>query len=288
MSDAAASLLGEAPPAPAPTPDPTPAPAPSGAPAGGETPPQDWDWGKHAKDDDLGWLQAKGYKAPADLVKAARSLESMVGLEKLPIPKDPNDTAAWDKVYNRLGRPEKAADYKLDLPENADKTFVERMTNTLHANGVSQKAAQAIVKEYMGYGSEQQQAQAKVTQADHTRALDDLKIEWGAALNQQVQVAQMGIDAFCGEGMLDKFKATFGPAETLKFFNKLGNELREAKQVNGDGGGFGPMTPAQAKYEIGQKRLDTVFMQAYMDGNHPGHAAAIAEMTRLQKFAAPE
>jgi hypothetical protein len=291
MSDnSAAGLIGSAPP-PAggespPSPTPPSATPPAGG-TGGETPTQAWDWGAHAKDEDLGWLQTKGYKEPKDLIKAARSFESTIGLEKLPLPKDEKDTEGWNRVYKRLGMPEKPEDYKLELPEGTDKTFVDRMAKMMHANGVSQKAAASLAKEYMAFGSEQQQRQAQAQQAEHARDLDALKVQWGAATEREVTVAQMGIDAFCGEGMLDKFKAALGPAETLRFFNKLGNELREAKRVDGDGGGFGPMTPAQAKYQISQKQLDKNFMQAYMDRNHPGHAAAIEEMTRLHRFAAP-
>jgi hypothetical protein len=287
MSDNAASLLGEAPAAPA-NAESTPAPAQPAAATGGETPPQGWDWGKYAKDEDLGWLQTKRYADVPALIKAARASESMIGLEKLPLPKDPADTEGWNRVYSRLGRPDKPEDYKLDLPEGTDKAFVERMTKMMHANGVSQKAAASIAKEYLAFGGEMQTRQTAEQQAQQVRDLDALKVEWGAGTQQQVAVAQMGIDAFCGEGMLEKFTAALGRADTLRFFNKLGNELREAKRVDGDGGGFGPMTPAQAKYEISQKRLDQNFMTAYMDRNHPGHQAALDEMTRLHKYASPQ
>lgn len=284
MSDAA-SLLGATPADPAPAPsDPTPSPP---AP-GGETPPAAWDWGKFAKDEDLGWLQSKQYSDVPALIKAARSSEKLIGHDKVPLPKDANDVDGQKRVWSKMGWPEKIEDYQLELPEGADKSFVDRMVNKMHANGASTKLVKEIFKDYLEFGRDQQKAQTAALQAQHAREQDALKVEWGAAVNQQVQIAQMGIDAFCGEGMLDKFKAALGPAETLRFFAKLGGELREAKRVDGDGGGFGPMTPAQAKYEISQKRLDKAFMDAYLDGNHHGHAAAVQEMVRLQKYAAPE
>jgi hypothetical protein len=293
MADTAASMIGSepAPSAPAvPAVSATETPSHPSAPVPGNPDPvAPWDWSKYAKDEDLGWLQAKGYKEPPDLIKAARNSESLIGLEKLPIPKDPADQEGWNRVYKRLGMPDKPEDYKLDLPENTDKTFVDRMTKMMHANGVSQKAAASITKEYLAFGGELNTRTSAETQAQQTRELDSLKVQWGAATEKEVAVAQMGIDAFCDEGQLEKFKATLGPAETLKFFNKLGNELREAKRVDGgEGSGFGPMTPAQAKYEISQKRIDQNFMTAYMDRNHPGHQAALDEMSRLHRFASPE
>lgn len=295
MSDTASSLLGTAPtdtttpPAAAPPTDTHSSPnaplqPPADAPPPGEQP---WTWDKYAKDEDLGWIQTKGYKGPQDLIKAARSSEQLIGLEKLPLPKDPADTEGWNRVYKRLGMPDKPEDYKLELPDGTDKSFVDRMAKMMHANGVSQKAAASLAKEYMAFGGEQATRQQAEQQAQHTRELDSLKVQWGAATEKEVSVAQQGIDAFCGEGQLEKLKAALGPAETLKFFNKLGNELREAKRVDGDGGGFGPMTPAQAKYQISQKQLDTNFMAAYMDRNHPGHQAALDEMTKLHNFASP-
>ena len=290
MSDNAAALLGEpATPAVAATPAVSTPETPShpSAPVG-EAPTSVWDWSKYAKDEDLGWLQAKGYKEPPDLIKAARNSEALIGLEKLPLPKDPADAEGWNRVYKRLGMPDKATDYKLDLPEGTDPQFVDRMTKMMHANGVSQKAAASIAKEYLAFGGELSTKTTNEQAAQHTRELDGLKVQWGAATEKEVAVAQMGIDAFCGDGQLEKMKAALGPAETLRFFNKLGNELREAKRVDGgEGSGFGPMTPAQAKYEISQKRLDANFMTAYMDRNHPGHQAALNEMTRLHNYASP-
>jgi hypothetical protein len=296
MSDTASSLLGTAPtdtttqPASPPTDGPASPSAPvqhpdTPATPAGETP---WSWDKYTKDEDLGWVQTKGYKTPQDLIKAARSSEQLIGLEKLPIPKDEKDAEGWNRVYKRLGMPEKPEDYKLELPEGTDKTFVDRMAKMMHANGVSQKAAASLAKEYMAFGTEQQTRQQAEQQSQYTRDLDALKVQWGQATEKEVSVAQQGIDAFCGEGQLEKMKAALGPAETLRFFNKLGNELREAKRVDGDGGGFGPMTPAQAKYQISQKQLDSNFMAAYMDRNHPGHATALAEMTKLHRYASPE
>lgn len=289
MSDnSAASLLGQ----PA---EPAAAPAPAAnQPASPSMPVQPaadtvaWDWSKYAKDEDLGWLQTKHYADVPALIKAARSSEQLIGHEKVALPKDANDVDGLKRVWSKLGWPDKPEDYGLELPEGADKSFVDRMVKKMHGNGVSKSAAQALVKDYLSFGSEQQQRVAQQQQAERTQQLDALKVEWGAATERQVQIAQRGIDAFAPEGMLEKLRDAIGPAATLKFFNRLGLELTEAKRIDGEGDAFGPMTPAQAKYAIQQKMLDRNFLEAYQDRNHPGHDAALAEMTRLHKFASPE
>jgi hypothetical protein len=258
--------------------------APAPAPAA-----NDWKWDAYAKDEDLGWLQTKGYKGPEDLIKAARNSEKMIGLDKLPLPKDDNDVDGWNRVYEKLGRPKAANEYKLVLPENADQTYVQTMAKAMHEAGLSQRQAERLSKINLEFQTQFQKQQQIAQAAKDTQATAALRAEWGAAWDQQVEHArrferEFGID----EATRHKFYGALGMAETVKFFNKLGLALTEDKRVGGEGSGFGAKTPAQAKYEIDQLKLDKSFMDAYMDRNHPGHAGAMEKMTRLQNWAAPE
>lgn len=293
MSDAATLMGTPAEPAPsAPAAAAPEAPASPALPIDGPTVPTEpttgWKWDAYAKDEDLGWLTTKGYKGPEDLIKAARASEKLIGHEKIPLPKDWADQKQVSDFYEKLGRPKTPADYKVTLPEGADKPFVDSMLKNLHAAGLSQKQVEQVMTGYAAYGNDTSTRAAAEAESARTQSLDALKVEWGMGTQRQVAIAQQGIDQFCPEGGLEKITQALGPADTLRFFNKLGQQLSEAKRVDGESGGSSAMTPAEAKYQISQKKMDRNFMEAYMSNTHPGHDEAIKEMTRLHKMASPE
>ena len=250
----------------------------------------DWKWDSHAKGEDLGWLQAKGYKGVEDLIKGARSSEKLVGADKVVRPKDDADADGWANYWRAGGRPDKVEDYKLELPEGANKDFVDRMVKTMHQNGASTRQVQAAVKEYMAYGAQAAQAELDAKGAKDRGEIEALRTEYGMAWDQKMEVARRTCSEF-GIDDAKRFKLydALGQAETVRLLNKIGDGLLEDKRVAGAGdNGFGALTPERAAYEINQLRLDDGFMKAYMDRNHPGHQAAMEKMTRLQKFRAPE
>lgn len=275
--------------APAPSPAPTPAPSPAASPPAAAANDAAWDWAPHAKDEDLGWVQSKGYKTPADLLKAARNSEKLIGHDKVPLPKDETDTEGYARVWEKLGRPATPADYKIELPEGTDRTFVDRITKSLHANGASQKLAAELIQEYMAYGAEANQRAEAEQKSQWENDQRMLETEWGKAYDQQIEHARRGAREFgFDNATLGKIEGALGKAGLLRMMNKIGLGLTEDKRVGGEGSGGNALTPERAKYEIGQLRLDSKFMEAYMDRNHPGHDVAIKKMQTLQEYAAPE
>ena len=296
MSEAAVDLLASAPAAAPAAAAPSPAPAPAAAspslPVANAPAPaaNDWKWDAYAKDEDLGWLQTKGYKGPEDLIKAARNSEKMIGLDKVPLPKDDNDAEGWGRVYDKLGRPKVATEYKLALPENADTNYVSAMSKAMHEAGLSQRQAAALSKINLDYQTQAAQAQETAQVAKDQQEIAALKTEWGAAWDVQLEHARRGAREFgIDDAARGKLYQALGQAAAVKLLNRIGTALTEDKTVTGaEGSGYGAKTPQQAKYEIGQLNMDKGFLEAYQNRNHVGHQAAVEKMTRLQKFAAPE
>ncbi len=46
----------------------------------------------------LGYIQKKGWSAPADIVQGYRNLEKLVGNEKVPLPRGEQDAEGWERV----------------------------------------------------------------------------------------------------------------------------------------------------------------------------------------------
>ena len=86
----------------------------------------------------------KDIKNLEGLADSYYNAQKMIGVPKdqllrLPTSDKPED---WAPIYNRLGRPEKPADYKLKIPEGfppAEKAYVDSVTARAHELGLSQK-----------------------------------------------------------------------------------------------------------------------------------------------------
>ena len=106
--------------------------------------------------------------------------------------------------------------------------------------------------------------------------------EWGQAFDQQIgagrrAVAALGLDA----GKLAAYEEKLGTAEMLKLFATLGSKMGEDTFAGERGeGGFGT-TPAQAKAQIADLKLDKGFMDKYLSGDKD----AVSKMSRLMEAA---
>jgi len=97
---------------------------------------------------------------------------------------------------------------------------------------------------------------------------------------------QLGLD-----GALEKAIGAM-PAESRPAIGKV---MEYARGWFGEGGmpgkggaaSGGALAPAEARQQIAAKQADAQFMKAYMDRNAPGHAEAVAAMTRLHEFLVP-
>jgi hypothetical protein len=94
-------------------------------------------WGDAISDPEvLGYIQKKGWSAPADIVQGYRNLEKLVGNEKVPLSKGEQDTEGWERVFTALGRPSTPDAYKLPDADTAAK-FHEVGLNTRQAEALS-------------------------------------------------------------------------------------------------------------------------------------------------------
>ena len=98
----------------------------------------------------------KGWKDASSLVNSYRELEKMIGGEKIPVPKDANDKAAWDVVLKRLGRPDAADGYGISKREGADPEFAKFAESMFHEIGLPVHMAQAIADKFAKFGANSQ------------------------------------------------------------------------------------------------------------------------------------
>mgnify|MGYP003115320463 FL=1 len=173
------------------------------------------------------------------LAKSYINATRMIGQDKVAVPNENSTDDQWNEVYTKLGRPESADKYKLDInsevapiDEGAIKTFAE----TSHKLGLNNKQAQGILEYYksMMEGSAQQ---SKIdTETAQAQAEQQLRQEWGKTFDENVKKAGSIAKANLGVDVLDmqlKDGTRLGDhPEVIKGFAKIADMMSEDKIVS--------------------------------------------------------
>lgn len=237
-----------------------------------------------------GYIEAKGFKDPGAVVTSYQNLEKLMGHDRagrtVVLPKDDADVETLNAIYDKLGRPASADDYKLPVPEGDKGEFAKTAAAWFHEAGLNSKQAQMLAQKFNEHGgglAEQHQAQL-----DQKRDADFsvLEREWGDQFNVRAEVAkramrEAGLTPEDGALLED----TIGVAKAAKMFEMFGKMMSEhgAKGFENAGGGKFGTTPAEAKHQINLLTQDKAWQQRYFSGD----AVARSEMERLQKTAYP-
>jgi hypothetical protein len=242
-------------------------------------------WNAGFDEDTSAYVQNKGWQSPADILNSYRALEKFQGGSKnlLELPGLDAEPEAWDSVYNKLGRPEDPDAYELSLPENGDAELADWFKQTAHKTGLTAKQAQNLFESYNELiGSKSEQMQAQLAQ-NSEREVNELKKEWGQAFDVQIDAGRRAAQALgYDEAALSNLEQKLGTGEMLKLFATMGSKMGEDGFVDGSrsDSGFGT-TPAMARQQISDLKMDKQFMGEYLKGN----PEAVSKMKRLMEQA---
>lgn len=285
MTESAAAPAGGAP-----TPE-AGSPA-SGAPVGDNgagNAPTPWYQSEGFNEETSAFAANKGWEGPAAAVESYRNLEKLTGAPPESIIKLPGPDATPEQqmeVWNRLGRPEDPSGYELPTGEGMDEGFQAWAKETFHELGIPKAMAEKLAAKYDEYAANAGQGALEAHAAETEAQAAQLKKDWGAAHEQNVnkarQAAQgLGVDP----ADIDGLERQWGFAKTMQFFHSIGEKIGEGSfHTGGSEGGFGVMTPAAAKGRIEALRKDSAFIRRYTAGD----LAAKEEMAKLHRWAYPE
>jgi hypothetical protein len=243
-------------------------------------------WNAGFDEDTSAYVTSKGWQSPNDLLTSYRNLEKFAGGSKnlLELPGVDADPSAWDAVYNKLGRPASPDKYGLEVPEGGNPELVNWFSNTAHKLGLTDKQAKALYTEWNGMtGSMQEQMMQQMAQQSE-KAINDLKSEWGQGFDKMIDSGKRAVRALgLDEGKLSEYESKLGTADMLKLFATLGQKMGEDSFEGGERSGSGAfgLTPALAKQQIADLKMDKQFMSEYIGGNPD----AVNKMKRLMEAA---
>ena len=204
--------------------------------------------------DMLEWGKAKGLNSMAtwandpEAYKMAvmyRDTEKFIGGDKIPLPKDMNDNTALSTVFEKLGKPKDAKDYKLQIPEGHSDAFAQSFRSAAHQSNLTQKQAETLNTWWNGMvdGLLKQED----TQRAEKAASDKIGLEkdWpGDKFGANQEVATRAIAKIAGDlgiprdNLADKLQDSLGLRDAMRLLHYVGNMAK----VTGDsfeGGGHG-------------------------------------------------
>lgn len=224
----------------------------------------------------------KGFKSYDDVVTSYINLEKYQGVPADKILKMPDENNA-DEVnafYKKLGRPDKAEDYKFEIAEGQDDAIAKAIAPELFKAGLSQKQAAAIYKTLEAAKIEQ----GKAAEQAAIKAEEDLKSEWGTNYDNNLKAAQQAakIAGVTAEQIEALQKAT-DYKTVMNMFKNLASKFGEdALRGAGDNKPTGfTLTPQQAREKIEQLKTNKDWVQKISSGDK----AALQEYNELTKIA---
>jgi len=234
------------------------------------------------------------------LAKTAIHAQSMIGADKIAVPGRWANDDDWNNVYTKLGKPEDAQGYKLELKEGTqvDKDMESWYRGLAHKAGLNDRQANTIFQEYMAKEAELKAANAPPSPEDveiiKGEAEIALKKEWGKAFDTRMNEAKGVLTEFAPKDfdqLLTKDGVPLGNDPVfIKTLANIGNyinsKLGEDKMV---GSKQQPQyTPADAEKEIAALRGDPRDGGPYWDKKHPDHMRTVQQVQELMEYMHPE
>jgi hypothetical protein len=231
---------------------------------------------------------------PDGLNKAMQSygeLETLLGRDKVPIPKDVNDVEGWNRLSKALGVPDKAEGYGLpdaQIPQDLAKMGLTLNKNefaeVMHAHKVPPAAVQGIWKIYQQKSIESYNKAVQEHQKTMTQTINTLRGEWGDAFEANVELGQMVINKFSADQEMNDYltAALSKDPRGIKFLAKVGDQFAENKIGEFQMKRFS-LAPEEALEEVRKIKMDMDGPYMNSKGKHTDkeHQAAIDRVNHL-------
>jgi len=250
-------------------------------------------WMSSLNDEQKGFITNKGFKGPNDILDSYRNLEKAMGVPQERLVKLPERmyddkgvlTAEGRAIQERFGAPKEAKGYELDklMPkEGGDPKLAEAAASWFHEAGITKSQAEKFVQKWNEHQSGTSEAMKAQNQAAFTQQENLLKTEWGAAFEQNNNIAKEAVRTLGLKAeQIDAIAQQLGHSETMKLFHKLGKSVGEMPFVNGKGTSS-IMEPGTAKARIAELRTDPSFAKRL--SNNEADAKALWQSLHQQAY----
>ena len=175
------------------------------------------------------------------LAKSYINATRMIGQDKVAVPNENSTDDQWNEVYGKLGRPESADKYKLQVNSETaqiDEGSIKSFAENAHKLGLNNKQAQGIL-EYYKDSMEGTAQQSRIdTETAQAQSEAELRKEWGRSYDDNIKKAGAIAKANMSEDILNmelKDGTRIGDhAAVIKGFANIANLMSEDKMIGTD------------------------------------------------------
>ncbi len=172
------------------------------------------------------------------LAKSYVNATRMIGQDKVAVPNNNSTEDQWNEVYDKLGRPESAEKYQLDVKSDIvplDDGAIKQFAENAHQLGLNNKQAQGILEYYKNSMEGTAQQERIDTETEQANAEAELRKEWGRSFDENIKKAGAVAKANMNPEILDmelKDGTRLGdhPA-VIKGFANIANLMSEDKMI---------------------------------------------------------
>ena len=239
------------------------------------------DWKSNLSDDIRADKSLENINDIESLAKSYVHAQKLVGADKIPVPNKFATDKDWDAVYEKLGRPKTADEYKFDV-KDVDQAGLNSFKEQAHKMGLLPHQANEMVKWYQTNETATLAAKDETAEKARTESVANLKQEFGLAFDQKLKAASAMAKQYVAADVLDApmadgSKLGDNPA-IIKAFANLAEKMGEDQFVTASGPTY--LTPKQIDKQIGEL---TAPDSAYWDKQHPNHSQAVEEVLALRE-----
>tara|TARA_R110000822_G_scaffold6141_1_gene25676 strand:+ start:785 stop:1672 length:888 start_codon:yes stop_codon:yes gene_type:complete len=219
------------------------------------------------------------------LAKSYINAVSMIGSDKIPVPTNNSTEDQWNEVYNKLGRPESADKYKLDVKSDIvpmEETSIKSFAENAHKLGLNNKQAQGILEFYKNNMEQSAQQMNIDMETNQASAEAQLRKEWGRSFDENIKRAGALAKSNMNPEVLDmqlKDGTRLGDhPEVIRGFAKIASMVTEDKFI-----GTGAENMASAR-DLGTEISSIVNDRSgpYWNRNHPDHDKSVQQVLTLR------
>lgn len=167
----------------------------------------------------------------ANIMKSYVHQQKMLGKEKMLIPNSDFTEDQWKETFHKLGVPKDIKEYniKMNIPENIklDETVFNNFKELAFNKGLLPQQAQEVSDFYHKTIADTVKAQEEASIAAVQAEKENLKKEWGADYEKNLNYADIGLNQFADES-IKKYIVDSGLASNTmlqRLFAKVGQSL---------------------------------------------------------------
>jgi len=239
------------------------------------------DWKSSLPDDLRNDPTLNNFKDVESLAKTVVHQQKQMG-GRIHIPKTEEE---YSEVYSKLGRPDDASAYELNVPQGLEPYFNEQALNDFksvaHKIGLNQNQVNALMEYQSGAINYELENQPAMLAQQKEQVESQLKSEWGLDFQKNMRAAHRALQVYGDDEIIDLMNGPAGnnPA-VVKLFARLGAEVTEDMAQNTQRSNVA-VSPLDAQDEINSTMANP--SHPYFDASHPEHRTAVERMRQLHE-----